>query len=342
MRCLNEIAPVIGGRWLFAMKITVYLAMPSLALALLGCATGGASLVQKNPPHAPPDAKSPLLVWDVAPNTPPGLPRNFRTTEDPLKSGGEPPPSVTGLAELHAAGSGAFNTEELNLVLARLPGPVTVFDLRQESHLFVNDLPVSWFATNNWANVGRTEAEIFAAEALRLQEAAPGVKIELHDDNSVKSPATALPPIPITVETAATEKNIVETHGATYIRLPVADHVRPGDAEVDHFIEAVRLMPAEGWAYFHCRAGKGRTTTFMALYDMLRNARRVSLEDIAHRQEFLGDDLDVLQPSPVGSWKIPYTEDRINFVRTFYDYARANPGGRPQLWSEWLKAATKP
>ena len=30
--------------------------------------------------------------------------------------------------------------------------------------------------------------------------------------------------------------------------------------------------------------------------------------------------------------------DRAAFVRAFYDYARANPGGHRQLWTEWLAA----
>ena len=76
----------------------------------------------------------------------------------------------------------------------------------------------------------------------------------------------------------------------------------------------------------------------MVLYDMLRNATRVSLEDIVRRQKLLGYDYDVLRPGGPGNWKAPYIEDRIAFVRAFYDYARANPHGRPQLWSEWLKS----
>jgi hypothetical protein len=27
--------------------------------------------------------------------------------------------------------------------------------------------------------------------------------------------------------------------------------------------------------------------------------------------------------------------------RAFYDYARANPNGRPQFWSEWLKPGVR-
>jgi hypothetical protein len=74
----------------------------------------------------------------------------------------------------------------------------------------------------------------------------------------------------------------------------------------------------------------------MVLYDMLRNAPHVPLDDIVNRQKLLGYDY-VLQPAEDSGWKAPYTEDRASFVRAFYQYAQANPGGKPQLWSEWLK-----
>jgi len=76
----------------------------------------------------------------------------------------------------------------------------------------------------------------------------------------------------------------------------VTDHVRPLDDAVDRFILAVRALPDGAWTHFHCEAGLGRTTTFMVLYDMLRNANRVSLEDIVRRQKILSHGYDVLQP----------------------------------------------
>jgi Inositol hexakisphosphate len=115
------------------------------------------------------------------------------------------------------------------------------------------------------------------------------------------------------------------------VRLTVTDHARPLDEEVDRFILAVRALPQNAWAHFHCEAGRGRTTTFMVLYDMLRNAARASLEDIVRRQKLLGYDYDVLRPAEPGNWKAPYTDDRAAFVRAFYNYARANPEGQPQL-----------
>jgi len=310
-----------------------------LALLLAPAALFSATLVQKSPPVRPPDADSPVLIWDVDPKLEKSLPRNFRTTEDPLKANKGRMPTNTGLADLRASGGGEFTADGLKLLLARTRGPVTVFDLRQETHVFVNGLPISWFATHDWANVGRTQAAIEADEAARVQSLKPGSEIVVAAGDAIKKPGVdSAAPRRLTVEHASTESDIVKSNNTAYVRLTVTDHARPLDDEVDRFVLAVRALPANGWAHFHCEAGRGRTTTFIALYDMLRNANRVSLEDIARRQQLLGYDYDVVRPVGPESWKAPYSVDRIAFVRAFYNYARANPGGRPRLWSEWLNS----
>jgi hypothetical protein len=327
---MSFVAPVFGSRRF------------CLVLLLAPAALFAATLVQKNPPVRPADADSPVLIWDIDPKLAKSLPRNFRTTDDPLKANKGQIPSDTGLADLHASGSGEFTADGLKLLLARTRGPVTVFDLRQETHIFVNGLPVSWFATNDWANVGRSQSAIEADENARVESLKPGSKIVVRPGAAVKKPGTASSaPQNVTVEHASTERNLVNANQAASVRVTVTDHCRPLDDEVDRFILAVRALPENGWAHFHCEAGRGRTTTFMVLYDMLRNAARVSLEDIVRRQKILGYDYDVLQPVEPGNWKAPYTADRAAFVRAFYDYARANPNGRPQLWSEWLKSGTQ-
>jgi inositol hexakisphosphate len=311
-------------------------------LLLAAVALWSAPLLPKNPPVRPADADSPLLIWDIDLNLAKNLPRNFRATDDPLKSNkSEQLPATNGLANLHASGSGEFTADNLKLVLARARGPVTVFDLRQETHIFINGLPVSWFATNDWANVGRSQAAIQADESARVQSLKPGSEIAVHPGEAVKKAgADSARPQRVTVERASTERDIVEGAGAHYLRITVTDHARPLDDEVDRFILAVRALPPDGWVHFHCEAGRGRTTTFMVLYDMLRNAAHASLEDIVRRQKLLGYDYDVLRSAEPGNWKAPYTDDRIEFVRAFYNYARTNPNARPQLWSEWLKSAT--
>lgn len=294
---------------------------------------------QNNQPVRSPDV--PVLIWDIDLKLADALPRNFRTTDERLKGDNrEAPPAATGLSDLRASGCGEFTPEALKLLLARTRGPVTVFDLRQETHIFVNDLPVSWYASRDWANVGRSQSEIEADEAARVASLKRGSKIDVRPGQPVKhGDANSVPPQQVSVERASIERNVVESGGASYVRITVTDHTRPLDDEVDRFILAVRALPEKAWAHFHCEAGLGRTTTFMVLYDMLRNANRVSLEDIVRRQKILSHGYDVLQPDEPWNWKAPYAAERAEFVRAFYDYARANPNGRPQLWSEWVKAS---
>jgi hypothetical protein len=294
-------------------------------------------LQQKYPPTPPEDATKPLLVWDVAAADRTGLPRNFRTTSDPIKSKDTQVPNLVGLAELHASGSGEFTESNLSAMLPKLHGPVTIFDLRQEDHVFVNGEPISWYATNNWANVGKTNEAILASEATHVSAIKAGSVLSLSDAKTKKG-GDASSVETVTVARVGTEKDIVTAAGAFYRRITVSDHSRPLDGEVDRFIADVRSLPADAWAHFHCRAGKGRTTTFLALYDMLRNASRVSLEDIVQRQSLLIGDYDLLAAAD-DAGKAGVAEDRTAFVRAFYEYARTNPNGKPMLWSEWLNKA---
>ena len=114
-----------------------------LVFVLAQAVSFSATLVQRTPPTPPADADSPVLIWDVDPELEKSLPRNFRTTDDRLKASKGQMPANTGLADLRASGSGEFTADSLKLLLARTRGAVTVFDLRQETHIFVNGLPVS-------------------------------------------------------------------------------------------------------------------------------------------------------------------------------------------------------
>lgn len=300
------------------------------------------TLVEKHPPVRPADADSAVAIWDIDLKLAKELPRNLRTTDDPLEANKNETPSTTGLRDLRASGSGEFTPVGLKLVLARTHGPVTIFDLRQETHIFVNELPISWYASRDWVNVGRSQSAIEADEAARVESLRQGSEIDVRPGHLVKhGNGNSVTPQRVTVESASTERDVADRAGAQYVRIAVTDHARPLDEEVDNFVLAVRELPENAWAHFHCEAGLGRTTTFMVLYDMLRNAKRVSLDDIVGRQKILSKGYNVLQPDEPGNWKAPYAADRAAFVRAFYDYARANPNGRPKLWSEWLKSGTR-
>src|SRR5205814_9361815 len=97
-------------------------------LFLIPSTAFSARLVQKNPPVRPSDADSPVLISDIDPKLAKSLPRNFRTTDDPLKANsGEKIPADTGLTDLRASGGGEFTADSLKLLLRRTRGPVPVF-----------------------------------------------------------------------------------------------------------------------------------------------------------------------------------------------------------------------
>lgn len=64
----------------------------------------------------------------------------------------------------------------------------------------------------------------------------------------------------------------------------------------------------------------------MVIYDMMHNAKRVSLEDIILRQHLLGGANLFRQYDPL-YWKYPLAKERELFIRKFYKYAVKNLDG---------------
>jgi len=64
-----------------------------------------------------------VAIWDIDLKLANALPRNFRTTDNPLKAAKGETPATTGLNDLRASGSGEFTPEGLKLLLARTRGP---------------------------------------------------------------------------------------------------------------------------------------------------------------------------------------------------------------------------
>ncbi len=253
--------------------------------------------------------------------------KNFRTVQDEFNyskkdpTPGEKPPSREGLSTLRASGSSEFSKRGLTEIKRKIPASrIIVVDLREESHGFINDRPVSWKNEHNNANKGKTLDEILNDEKARLQEAK-------RSDSSVK--------------TACTEEELCHTMGVGYLRLPVTDLSGPDPSVVDRFISTVRSLPPDAWLHFHCKAGAGRTTTFMTLYDMMRNARKTSCEDIIMRQFLIGG-VDLSGREAKGdAWYDVLARERDAFVKEFYWYCKNNDDGYKEFWSAWKKQEQK-
>jgi len=239
------------------------------------------------------------------------------------KYGGAKPLNYRKNNELRISGSATFGPKGLKEIakpVKKTKNALYIFDLRQESHGLINDIPVSWVADRDWANADLNHDEAIRRERRQLGDLRVGEKV-----NGVE------------IKSIETEESMVRSAGYQYVRLTVTDHVRPTDSEVDRFIEAVRNLPDQAWIHFHCHAGKGRTTTFMVLYDMLVNAKYTSFDDIVKRNTELSNDYDVLAVGDEKDWKHPYQVERAQFVRAFYEYAKEHPRGENKLWSEWVR-----
>lgn len=251
------------------------------------------------------------------------MPKRFRKTSDKIKTEGKMP-NLTGLAELDASGSQQFTPGNINLVKDAIgkDKKISVVDLRQESHGFINHLAVSWkLPDSNKANKGLTRDQVIKEEKKLLKS------IKLNQPVQIKNKTV----IPVKVQS---EKELVKDSGMDYIRVTVTDTERPEDDMVDYFVKKVRKLPEDTWLHFHCKAGMGRTTTFMAMYDMMKNSKKVSLEDIMERQELLGG---VKLLKPVGG-KESESQKRSDFLRQFYQYTKENNDNFKTSWSQWLKS----
>lgn len=287
-------------------------------------------------------ANEPILVIDALNQA--KLPNNFRTTSDALPWGVKM--STQGLTSLHAMGSAEFSEGELLKVIEKIKASIIVIDLRQESHGFVDGNAVSWYATRDWGNLGKTPQQVEADQQKQLNSLAKKTQVTLNKitDQNIEGQVTQVNPTIFVVKNVMSEAQLTQLHKVGYIRFYVTDHIAPNDAQVDRFIEFVKGLPSgswfskDAWLYFHCRAGKGRTTTFMSMYDMMRNAKKVSLDDILQRQRALGGiDLGKLPADNTG-YKYSLLMQRVNFLNNFYQYCKTNEDNFATSWSAWKKA----
>src|ERR1700758_2923230 len=72
-------------------------------VVLVPAALLAATLLQKNPPVRPADADSAVAIWDIDLKLANALPRNFRTTDDPLEASKGEAPVTTGLRNLRVS-----------------------------------------------------------------------------------------------------------------------------------------------------------------------------------------------------------------------------------------------
>jgi protein tyrosine phosphatase len=269
------------------------------------------------------------------------LPRNWRTSMDPFKNTGDNPlPVRNGLDGLNISGSGSFSIGQFAKMRETIGNKkVIVVDLREESHCLVNNMAVSWYNVDNNLNFGKRPEDILILEKELLNKLMEDKEIKVtcvFKKKDITDMSTwDILNFPVHVETVITEEELVTKYGYGYYRIFVTDGNRPTDEEVDDFINFYKKLSHNTWLHFHCKAGKGRTTTFMVMYDMMYNYDKASRDDIVRRQFLIGG-IDLTHTTDE-IYKTEKPQERMEFVKKFYEYCRQNGPDYKILWSEWIK-----
>jgi len=253
-------------------------------------------------------------------------------------------PTRKGMDKMYLSGSSRLSDKEMQVVLPWLKEhagdmPIYILDLRQETHGYVNGNHVSWYGYINWSNIGRRREDIMHEEdslfhSLRGKTIVAG-KIS-SSNNYIMSDAQY---IKVSVDSAWTEKEMVEHYGLRYLRLAALDHVFPCDYVIDQFLDIYRSLPERAWVHMHCQAGRGRTTLWMSFFDMLRNPD-LPMKDILYRQTQLGGTSLYYQGQRKGEqkWRVSLFAETSYLVPLLYAYVQDNKqNGYSVSWSEWKR-----
>jgi len=264
-------------------------------------------------------------------------------------------PNISGAA---ASGSAEFSLSQFQAMAAMIGQkavgfPLIVVDLRQEPHGFValeqplngeTEIAVGWFTERDWLNVAKGLPSILVDEENHLANASQTANLVVYDVVT-KSPTedgicTATPYTVHPIGSYRSEETLIQAFpNVGYLRLPTTDHCRPRDSEVDHFVAYEATLDPRTWLHFHCRAGDGRTTSFMAMHDVIHNAPGDSLQTILTRQGpsgIGGIDLAML-PKNQAIFSYPFSAERVAFMQNFYTYVcEAKAGEFTLKWSDWV------
>ncbi|MEF9952704.1 MAG: phosphatase [Clostridium sp.] len=267
-----------------------------VALLCFGCFNYVAKAFTTDNPQAPP-----YLVSDTNSTNP--LPSSFRIDKS-----------------LNISGSAQFTPTQLHVMKTQINNPNIIdVDLRQESHGFINNTAIAFYNPNEYINNGMNSTQVLESEKSMLATIPLNKEVTIYERKGV-------PKSKIFVNTVNSESQVTAANGVGYIRVPVTDTYVASPQVVDQFVEFVKGVKPGTHLHFHCLAGQGRTTTFMAMYQMLKNPSNLSLDKILTHQTRIGGI--ELMTSPV----------RNAFIKDFYKYTVDNKDTNYKVpYSKWTK-----
>ncbi len=248
---------------------------------------------------------------------------------------------------LRASGSESptqFGWEEIVTKIQSQNTPIKqvwVLDLRQESHLYVNGVNITHASKYNWINAGLSKNAILDKEDAWMKSLSQSSTLENAMDSQQFQEEQYDKGVEIPIQTIQLEETLVQSLSLKYERMPIQDHCRPDDEVVDALIDFFANIRPDDWVHLHCRGGKGRTTTVLAMYDMLLNANQLSFDDIITRQKSIPPYYDLEFTNKGIPELTPYYKERLAFLHQFYLYTQDRLAGYPGKWTDWLAIENK-
>lgn len=249
------------------------------------------------------------------------MPSHFRKTTD-LSILNEKNINTYGLDTLNISGSQQFSRNNISLIIDNVNTnlPFIVIDLRQESHGFVNEIPISYENEHNNANINLSRNEVLLKEKYDLSKIKLSEKLTFYNKD-----------ISIIPNYVGNESKTCRDNSLGYIRITATDMIPPTPENIDFFVKSIKKLPKEKWLHFHCKEGIGRTSNFMIFYDMMNNYDKVSSEDIINRQINLVSDFTAKDIKDTTSKR------RITLYNLFYEYCKEYGKDFNVSFSNYLK-----
>lgn len=224
-------------------------------------------------------------------------------------------------ASLNISGSAQFTAAQVENIINNIDSKkLYIVDLRQESHGLLNEnIAFMFWNPNVDLNDGLSSSEVLRVESKEISKIPISSVMHIYNKklDLLKT---------VKVQSVLSEKNLVASKNINYIRFAVKDNYIPSDDIVDEFVDFVKSEGNSSHLHFHCEAGEGRTTTFMAMYQMMNNKDNLSLDEILQYQIKLGG---------ISLIDIPIRKD---FLNTFYNYTKANIDSNFEVpYSKWVE-----
>ena len=230
------------------------------------------------------------------------------------------PMRLRDIPTLNISGSAQFTKDQLlNLKNYINKDNICIVDLRQESHGMINDLAISFLNPYKDLNNVFTTEQTIKAEYSLLNKIKIGNTIQLYKHTGIFIKD-------ITVDFISNESQLVTEADMQYKRFAVKDNSAPTPDIVDEFVEFIKNKPDDIHLHFHCAAGKGRTTSFMVMYQAMKNNSNLTLEQLLSYQY------------NIGGVNLHDNNIQYNFLEDFCNYVQKNKDSNYSIsYSQWIK-----